>query len=180
MITVRSFTIALAFTTFFVGSVYAQRTTTKRPVKRPATTKTNTKLPPLEVRAARVKVSNQLFNVNQFVAVFGPIAQSIEALDKESRTRKISKKSVDDNETNKQKVIAAIRNLRAGLVTLETEFRTKPDLRIYLIKIQGISDLSARSEDLALAGKFVASRDPLRTVAQKLNDTLAVMPTAEL
>ena len=178
---IRSFTLVFVFATLFAAVVDAQKTASKRPIKRPASTKTNAAtLPPLEVRAARVKVSNQLSNVNQFINILGPVAQNIEALDNDARTKKISQQSIDLNEASKQKVITAIRNLRAGLVSLETEFKTKPDLKIYLIKIQGISDLAAQSEDSALAGKFVACRDPLRTIAQKLNDTLTAMPNAEL
>jgi len=178
---IRSFTLVFVFATLFAAAGDAQKTASKRPIKRPASTKTNAAtLPPLEVRAARVKVSNQLSNVNQFINILGPVAQNIEALDNDARTKKISQQSIDLNEASKQKVITAIRNLRAGLVSLETEFKTKPDLKIYLIKIQGISDLAAQSEDSALAGKFVASRDPLRTIAQKLNDTLTAMPNAEL
>jgi hypothetical protein len=66
--------------------------------------------------------------------------------------------------------------LRDGLVALETDFKTKPQLAQYLPKIQGISTLCARSEDSAIAGRFVASKDPLRQIALRLNETLAVLP----
>lgn len=147
-------------------------TTTTRPV---AAT-----LPPLEVRAARVKVSNQLSNVSAFVSRFGPIAQNIEALDADAKARKAKPASIEANEANKKKVIAAIQNLKTGLVNLETEFRTKPDLRKYLSTIQGISDLATQSETSAMAGKFVAANAPLRSAQQKLNDTLNRMPVAQL
>ena len=137
-------------------------------------------MPPLEVRAARVKVSNQLYNLKAFVERLGPVAQNIEAVDNDARTKKIKKESIDQNEAAKQKVVTAIRGLREGLMNLETEFRTKPDLRRYLPSIQGISDLAGQSVDSAVAGKFVASVTPLRTVQQKLNDTLALMPNVEL
>jgi len=61
-------------------------------------------------------------------------------------------------------------------MALETDFRTKPLLAQYLPKLQGISTLSAQSEDDAIAGQFVAAKDPLRQIALKLNDTLAVLP----
>ncbi|HYJ91558.1 MAG TPA: hypothetical protein VEV84_09635, partial [Pyrinomonadaceae bacterium] len=64
--------------------------------------------------------------------------------------------------------------------SLETDFRTKPDLKQYLPSIQGISDLAGQSLDSAIAGKFVASVSPLRSVQQKLNDTLALIPNVEL
>jgi hypothetical protein len=180
MKTLRSFSVILLSTIVFAGIISAQKTTTKRPAPRPTPPRTTTKLPPLDVRAARVKVSNQLYNLAAFVERLGPIAQNIEALDNDARTKHIKKESIDKNEADKKKVVAAIRGLRDGLVTLETDFRTKPDLRQYLPKIQGISDLAGQSLDSAIAGKFVASVSPLRTVKQRLSDTLALMPNAEL
>jgi hypothetical protein len=176
--------IALILTTIFAGAAAAQKTASKRPPARQTTAKTTapktSTLPPLEVRAARVKVANQYSNVDQFVARLGPIAQSIEALDNESRTRKVSQSSLDLNKATKEKLLAAIKNMRIGIDALETEFETKPALKIYLSRIQGISELAAQSENLAFTGKFVASRDPWRTILQKLNDTLTAMPNAEL
>ena len=130
---------------------------------------------PIEVRAAKEKVSNQIANLTRFIDILGPISAAIEAVDKEARTRKVKKTVLDQNEVNKGKVLEAIRNLRAGLVALETEFRTKTVLRKYLVKIEGISVLSAQSEDSAFAGKFIESRRPLLTVLQKLSDTYPAM-----
>ena len=177
----RSLTLFLVCLTALAVSAQAQQATTKKPVRRttPVSNKTST-LPPLEVRAARVKVSNQLYNLAAFLERLGPISQNIEALDKDAKTKKIKKESIDQNEAAKQKVITAIRGLRDGLVNLESEFRTKPDLKRYLPTIQGISDLAGQSIDSATAGRFVAANAPLRTVQQKLNDTLTAMPNAEL
>jgi len=153
----------------------------KRPVKRPTTAPKTSTLPPLDVRAARVKVSNQLANVTVFVERLGPIAQAIEALDAEAKTnRKLRKESLDKNASDKQKVVTAIRNFREGMVKLESEFRVKPALKKYLPTIQGISDLAGQSEASAIAGKMVAANTPLKAIQQKLNDTLVAMPNAEL
>jgi hypothetical protein len=171
--------LAFAATAIFSLGAYGQGT--RRPVRRAATTpKTTSTLPPLDVRAARVKVSNQLANVSGFTQRLGPIAQAIEALDVELKTKRLNKESIDKNNADKQKVIAAIRNLREGMVKLESEFRVKPTLKKYLPTIQGISDLAGQAETSAIAGKFVAANTPLRTVQQKLSDTLAAMPNAEL
>jgi len=159
----------------FAGAADAQRKTT---TKKSSTKAAKSVLPPLDVRAAREKVSNQLANVNRFVDILGPVAHGIETLDESARSRPLDKSANDLNEENKQKVIAAIRNLRAGLTDLESDFRTKPALQKYLASIQGITDLAAQAEDSAIAGKFVSAKDPLRDVAQKLTDTLKVMPAS--
>ena len=167
---------ALLLTVSMAASGHAQKKTTakKTSAKKPAATQTI--LPPLDVRAAREKVTIQADNVNQFVDVLGPIAQSIEDLEAAAKTKPLQPKTAEKNNANKQKVIEAIRNLRAGLLVLETEFRTKAALKKYLPSIDGITDLSAESEDAAIAGNFVASKDPLRDIAKKLADTLAVLP----
>lgn len=145
------------------------------PKATPKPTPTGSAVNPV-VAAAKQQVANQLHNVNAFVNIMGPVAVAIESADKNATARKLSTEEIAANETNKQKLIAAIRGLREGLMALETEFRTKPQLSQYLPKIQGISTLCAQSEDNAIAGRFVASKDPLRQIAQRLNDALAVLP----
>lgn len=149
----------------------------RKPAPRPTPKPTPAKpvISPI-VAAAKQQVANQLFNVNKFVDILGPAALAIENVDKESKTRRLKKETLDANEANKKKLITAIRGMREGLVLLEADFRTKPQLSKYLLQIQGISDLCARSEDSALAGRFVASKEPLRQVALKLSDTMAVLP----
>ena len=169
----------LAVTALFSLPAYSQKTSGKR------TTKTSTKssaaaLPPLDVRAARVKVENQQVNITEFLKRLGPVAQAIEELDAEAATNKVKKESLDKNAADKQTVITAIRNVREGLVKLESEFRVKPVLKKYLPTIQGISELAGQAETSAIAGKFVAANTPLRTIQQKLTDTLAAMPNAQL
>jgi hypothetical protein len=168
--------LAFAVTAVFSMAAHAQ---TKKPVRKTTPIKAST-LPPLDVRAARVKVDNQLANVRAFADRLGPIAQAIEALDAEAKTKKVSKQSLDKNAADKQKVIAAIRGLRDGMMKLEAEFKTKLVLKKYLPTIQGISDLATQSETSAIAGKLVAANTPLRSIQQKLTDTLAAMPNAEL
>jgi hypothetical protein len=157
----------------FVVSASAQKS--KRPAPRATPTPARPYVNPV-VSVAKTQVSNQLYNVNVFVDRLGPIAVMIENADKEAAAGRLKKEYQDSNNVNKQKTVAAIRGLRDGLVTLETDFRTKAPLSPYLSKIQGIGALCSQSEDKAIAGQFVAAKDPLRQVAQKLNDTLASMP----
>lgn len=175
----RYFVFALVLIAMSSFVAYSQ-TTKKRPVKRTTTAPKTTTLPPLDVRAARIKVDNQLTNVGLFVKNFGPVAQALDAIEAESRTKRLSRQALDQNASDKQKVVTAIRGLREGMVKLESEFKVKPVLKKYLPMIQGISDLAGQSETSAIAAKFVAANAPLRTIQQKLTDTLAAMPDAEL
>ena len=161
----------------FAGNADAQRKTSKKSTKK-ATPARSAVLPPLDVRAARQKVEIQLANVKRFIDVLGPIAQDLETAENTSGTGQRVQAANEKNAANRQKLISAIRTLRDALSSLESEFRTKADLKRYLAKIEGITALAARSEDSAIAGRFVASKDPLRTVAQKLTDTLRTMPAS--
>lgn len=168
--------ILTVFSIFLFVLAISATAQAKRPTPRPTprpTTPPRVTISPI-VAAAKQQVANQLSNVNLFVDKMGPIAVAIEAIDRDSKKHK--KEVVDANEANKKKLVEAIRGMRAGLVSLETDFRTKPQLTKYLPHIRGISDMCARSEDSAIAGQFVASKDPLRQVAQKLSDTMAVLP----
>ena len=173
----------ILFTTLFALSISlfaitgeAQRT--RRPTAKPTPKPTPIRTTPTNavVSSAKQQVSTQLHNVNVFVDRIGPIAVTLESMERDALSRRLSGDKLAVHEKNKKDVVAAFAGLRTALVKLESDFRTKPQLSQYLAKIQGISTLAANAEDSAIAAKFVAAKDPLREVSLKLNDTLAVMP----
>lgn len=172
---------AIRFTAVFVLAlsflaVTAQAQRTRRPSARPTPKPTPVrKISNPVVDAAKVKVSNQLHNVKVFIDRMGPIAVAIENADRDAAARRLSRELIATNESNKKKVIASIRALREGLISLETDFRTKPQLSPYLSRIEGITVLCGQSEDAAIAGRFVESKEPLREISLKLNETLVVL-----
>lgn len=173
---------SLVFAAFIFGlSLEANAQRRRAPRKRAATTATTTAAATAaanaaEVKASARKVSDQLKNVTRFVYLLGGIAKNIEAIDLDAKTRKLSTSALNTNETNKKAVIQAIANFRAGLAALETEFRSKPALKLYNFQIQGISDLSAQAEDLAVGGQFTESGKVFLSIVEKLSDTLVSLP----
>lgn len=131
---------------------------------------------PEDKKTGAEKVSIQIKNVSKFLYTLGGVAKGIEDIDKAVRERKASAEVARQNQEFKRQVIQSIRNLRAGLVTLEADFRLKPELRPYLLQIQGISSISGTAEDQALDGQFTESGRTLLFVIEKLADTLAAMP----
>ena len=158
----------------FTADAQKRKPTAKKPAAETATTAAT--LTASEIRAGAEKVSVQIKNVTKFIYVLGSVARVIEDLDKEIAAGKTSRGAVDLNAKNKQSVVTTIKNLHAGLVALEIEFRTKPALRNYLYRIQGISDISGNAEDQASNGQFVESGKMLLLVVEKLADTLVAMP----
>jgi hypothetical protein len=149
---------------------FAQRTPARRTTPRVVTSQAPA--PAAQIKEGSEKVAIQIKNVSKFIYVLGGAAQGIEALDKDTRANQAARAT---NEKNKKEVLQAIRNLRAGLIALEVEFRTKATLKAHLVHIEGIANLSAQSEDLAMAGRYVESGKPLLIVVEKLSDTLAAM-----
>lgn len=129
-----------------------------------------------DLKAGADKVSIQIKNSTKFLYLLGSVANGIEQIDKDARAGKVSRDIQAKNEQFKRDVMQSLRNLRAGLIALEVDFRTKPALQKYLITIQGISDMSGRAEDLANGGEFVESGKMLLLVVEKLSDTLAALP----
>jgi hypothetical protein len=157
----------------FPAAAQKKKTTTK---KTSTTTPTTTVANNAEVKAAAAKVSIQIKNVSKFVYNLGIIGRSIEDLDVEIKAGKASQKGADTNAKNKQAVITGLRNIEAGLAALEVEFKTKPSLRAYLLKIEGITALCGQAEDYANAGQILDSGRPLLALIEKLSDTLEAMP----
>ena len=164
--------LVLAVLLTFAASAEAQK---KRPVtKKPVTTVATTSS--LEIRQNADKTAIQLKNVTTFLYKLGSIASAIESLEADAKANKLSRAQLDKFTQQKQAVITSIRNLKAGLAALEVEFRTKPAVKLYLLQIQGVTDLGTQSEDLATAGRFADSGRVLVSIVEKLADTLAAMP----
>lgn len=158
---------------FAVSGQRRKKTPTKPTAPKVVTT---TNIDRAEARSGAQKVSIQIKNSTKFLFLLGSVANGIEAIDKDIKAGRVSKEIRDQNEQFKRDVMQSLRNLRAGLVQLEVDFRVKPDLKNYQTHIQGISDMSARAEDLAMAGQFTESGKVLLLVVEKLADTLAAMP----
>jgi hypothetical protein len=73
-------------------------------------------------------------------------------------------------------VRASVRGIRAGLIKLETDFKTKPALKKFLFTLQPVKSQSLRAEDFAFAGRFNDSGKELLLVIETLADTLVELP----
>jgi len=148
----------------------------KKSSRKSSKPKTTSIIAPLDVRTAREKVDIQLSNVQDFLDKLGPTAVSMETAIADQQAGRLKPSTARLVDAGRAKLVASIRGLRDALTPLESDFRTKPALQKYLPNVDGITDLSHEAEDSAIAGQFVASKEPLRKIVQKLTDALAVMP----
>lgn len=168
--------LAVLLTLAVSADAQRKRTTRKTTPTKTTTTTTTMTTNALEIRQNAEKVSIQLKNVTTFIYKLGGIASAIEALDNDAKANKLSRAQLDKFIQQKQAVITSIRNLKAGLAELETQFRVKPAIKLYLLQAQGVTDLATQSEDLATAGRFTDSGRVLVAIVEKLADTLTAMP----
>lgn len=129
-----------------------------------------------DLRKGAEDVAIQVKNISKYVFVLGGVARGIEDIDKEVKAGRASRDVARQNEEFKADVRASVTGIRAGLVRLEIDFRTKPALKKYLIHIRGISDQTARAEDFAFAGQFNNAGKELLVVLETLTDALVEMP----
>lgn len=159
--------------TFFAVAAEAQRrpsrTTTPRVVTTNPTTPTQSAA---EIKAVSEKVAIQIKNTTKFLYILGGAASGIEQIDKDRNANRAAR---DANAKNKADLIRSIQNLRAGILALEVEFRTKDPLKKHLPLVQGITELTTQCEDLASAGRFAESGRPLLTLVEKLSDVLVAL-----
>ena len=148
----------------------------KRPVPRTAPTPVR-QLVTADERAAKQTASNQLANLSGYLQKFTPMVQPLNDLATADKAGKLSRKASTDYNNAKKKLLLQLNDFGIGLTNLETDFTTKPSLAKYMVKIQGITDLSATAKDSANAGKFDAVREALKGIVQRLSDTVAAMPS---
>jgi hypothetical protein len=157
--------VILFCTLGLAASVQAQ----KKPVKKPVPKATPKPAASFAVKSEGEKVSIQIKNLTRFIYVLGGVAKTIEDIDKDPRASAAVK---NQNNTAKQTVLQSIRNVRAGVVQLESDFHAKPELRAYIPFIQGISETAGLAEDQAVGGQLNNAGKTLLEVVNKLTDTL--------
>src|SRR6185503_15021366 len=89
--------------------------------------------------------------LTQFLYVFAGVSKGIENAELANRNREDSSAtlSVEQIERNKAKVRDSIRNVRAGLDTLESSFRVNPALQNYYPNVAGVAKLVQTAESQA-------------------------------
>ncbi len=170
------FSLVVVFVLGLSFDANAQRRRSKTRKTTTATKPDNNAVESAAVKKGAEDVAIQLKNVSKFVFVLGGVAKGIEDIDKAVKEGKASREIADKNAQFKDDVITSIRALRAGLIRLDVDFRANPALQKYQVNLQNVGGLTARAEDLALAGRFTDSGKELLLVVESLTDTLVAMP----
>ena len=154
--------------------VQTSRSTAKR-TSRPSTSYAEKEQ--AEIRAGRDRIASQIKALTQFLYVFGGVSKGIENAELANRNREDSSValSVEQIAQNKAKVRDSIRNVRAGLETLEASFRSNPALQSYYPNLAGVAKLGQTAESLAASGNFDQAGRSLIAAVNKLADSLVAL-----
>lgn len=125
-----------------------------------------------EAKIGREKVAAQVKVLTQFLYLYAGIYKGIESVDQTARARDASSVTVEANERNKAKVKESIRNIRAGLDKLESDFRFSPTLKNYYAYLSGVARLGADAEGQAGASRFDEAGKTLLKAVNQLTDAM--------
>lgn len=145
-----------------------RRTTTKK--SNPTTTNAS-----LEVRAGAGRVADQIKTLSKFLYLLGGVTKGIEAADAAAQRGEASQAVVDQTQRNKAVVRDSIKSMREALDKLELDFRLKPALQPFYIRLAGSAAGAATAEDQAAVDQFDAAGRSLLTVVNRLTDVLLEM-----
>ena len=130
-----------------------------------------------EIRAGRERIAAQIKALTQFLYLFAGVSKGIENAELANRNREDSSAalSADQIERNKAKVRDSIRNVRAGLDSLESSFRLNPALQNFYPSVAGVSKLVQTADgQVGLNNLDQAGRSLIQAV-NKLTDALVSM-----
>jgi hypothetical protein len=143
--------------------------------RRPRTTTNSAQKTADAVREGATEVANQIKTLTRFIYLLGGVAKGLEQADVAIRRREASSAIIESTEASKARVRSTLRDVRAGLDKLETDFRANPALTPYYYKLAGVADGAAKAEQLAAANQFDQAGRSLLNVVNRLTDVLLDM-----
>ncbi len=154
----------------FLPPVSAEQRSRRAPAKRrPAATRSTRRSSGAAV--ARERVAEQIKLLTRFLYLFGRISNEIEASEEGAR-RAGEPQSLPLSNRNRLALIENLRNVRAGLEQLETDFRTTPELEPYYTRVAGVAARAAEAESQAAANQLDGAGRSLIMVVNQLADAL--------
>ncbi|MCA1817344.1 MAG: hypothetical protein LC746_13305 [Acidobacteria bacterium] len=120
------------------------------------------------VNAARIKLADRVKTLSQFLYIYGRLSKDLELSGAQS-----SASGGDDR--SKAAVLASVRNVRAGLDDLASQFRSTPGLERQSGELTAAARRAADAESAAAAGQYHQAGLALVEVVKQLTDVLVDM-----
>jgi hypothetical protein len=152
------------------------QTRRRRPPKRSTSTvaaNAATERQSAELLAGRQRIATQIKTLTQFLYLLGGISKAVETAEQARRNQQTI--SPEQIQQTKLKVKESVRNLRAGLDSLEMSFRSNPTLATSFPYISGVALIGEAAESQVAGGRLDEAGRTLIRAVNKLTDALAAM-----
>lgn len=171
----KSLVLILVSVIFLSTTGLAQTRRRSTPRRRAPVVKPPTAQQLADLRAGRERISAQIKTLSNFLYLYGGIAKGIESADQAARSGEASPVATQQNDRTKARVKESIKNVRAGLDKLESDFRFNAAWRSYYPHISGVALLGETAETQAAANRFDEAGRTLLQAVNKLADALTTM-----
>jgi uncharacterized protein YlxW (UPF0749 family) len=167
--------IAILLITIGAGPQSASLAQQKKPQqKKPARgAKSATSTP--DMRAEAALVAAQIKNVSNFIFIYGKIVNGLEVADEQTKNNLTSPETQADIRKAKDKLIAKIRDLRAGLEELANNVRPNSRLQVQYLKLSYANEAALDVERFAVAERYEEAGRSLVAVVERLTDAIISM-----
>lgn len=164
-----SFVVVLSLTSLQSVSGQSKRTSKKKSV--PAAKPT----PVADFSTQRTKVAEQISIITRFIFVYGKITNGFEtALDQE-KSKQTSPEITAKIQQSREKLVANIANLKAGIDDLAKTFQSDSRLQVQYLKLTAASDAVSTAQSAVAASRFEDGGRALIVSVDKLTDTLIAL-----
>lgn len=131
--------------------------------------------PTPDMRAQAGLVAGQIKNVSNFIYLFGKIVNGFEVADEQAKSNQLPDKIAAMNKESKEKLVAKIKDLRAGLEGLATGIQADQSLQVQYLKISYATEAVVDAERLTQAERYDEAGKSLIAVVERLTDTIVSM-----
>jgi hypothetical protein len=144
--------IAIVLITLAAGSQALSLAQQKKPQqKKPVRSAKPASAPGPDMRAVAAQVAEQVKNVSIFIYIYGKIVNGLEVADEQTKNNLTSPETQDAVKKSKDKLIAKIRDLRAGLEELANNVQGNQRLQVQYLKLSYANEAALDVERLAVA-----------------------------
>ena len=148
-----------------LGQSRSRRTSTPR---RRTSSSSSTQLESVQMNSARIRLADQIKNLTRFLYLYGRFSKDLELTGAQAQTSDVTNRT-------RAALIDNLRNIRAGLDQLETQFRMTPGLDRHYRRLAGVAQRAADAESKASANQLDQAGRTLVEVVNQLTDVLVEM-----
>ena len=128
----------------------------------------STQLESVQANSGRIRLADQIKTLTRFLYLYGRFSKDLELTGAQAQSSDVANRTraaLADN----------LRNIRAGLDQLETQFRMTPGLERHYRKLAGVAQRASEAEDRVSANQLDQAGRALVEIVNQLTDVLVEM-----